>query len=67
MTNFLIIAIIILTVLTVAQVIRLIELSKKLGNQDINEITDEDNDRQGRNLLIFGILFMLSFFYMTYR
>ena len=67
MTNFLIIAIIILTILTVAQVIRLIELSKKLGNQDINEITDEDNDRQGRNLLIFGILFMLSFFYMTYR
>ena len=67
MMNFLLIAVLIIAVVAIAQVLRLMELSSKIGGEDVNEVTDKDNDKQGRNLLIFGILFILAFFYQTYR
>lgn len=67
MMNFLLIAVLIIAVVTIAQVLRLMELSSKIGGEDVNEVTDKDNDKQGRNLLIFGILFILAFAYQTYR
>lgn len=67
MMNFLLIAVIVLAVLTVAQIIRLLNLSSKLGGKNADDITTGDNNRQGTNFLIFMILFMVSVFYMTYR
>ncbi len=63
--NFLIIALIVLAVVTVAQILRVFELSGKINNQDINDITEEDNDRQGKYLLVFGLLFVGSCIWMT--
>ena len=65
--NFLLIIVLVIAVVTIAQVLRLMELSSKIGGEDVNDVTDKDNNKQGRNLLIFGILFILAFFYQTYR
>ncbi|MGB1294488.1 MAG: cytochrome c oxidase subunit II transmembrane domain-containing protein [Flavobacteriales bacterium] len=67
MMNFLLIIVLVIAVVTIAQVLRLMELSSKIGGEDVNDVTDKDNNKQGRNLLIFGILFILAFFYQTYR
>ncbi len=63
--NFLIIALIVLAVVTVAQILRVFELSGKINNQDINDVTDEDNDRQGKYLLAFSFVFVGSTIAMT--
>lgn len=65
--NFLLIAVIVLAVLTVAQILRLLDLSSKLGGKNADETTYDDNNRQGRNLLLFMILFVGSTIYMTIR
>lgn len=64
MTLLFIIAIIV-AVIAIAQVIRIFELSNKIKGVKESEITDKDNDTQGKLLLTFGILFIASFFVMT--
>ncbi len=63
--NFLIIALIVLAVVTVAQILRVFELSGKINNQDLNDVTEQDNDRQGKYLLAFSFIFLGSTIAMT--
>jgi cytochrome c oxidase subunit 2 len=63
--NFLIIALIVLAVVTVVQILRVFELSGKINNEDINLVTEQDNDRQGKYLLAFSVIFLGSCIAMT--
>ena len=66
MNGLLIAIVLFLTAISVAQIVRIFELSSALHKEDSNAVTPRDNDRQGKLLLIFGILFELSFFAMVY-
>jgi cytochrome c oxidase subunit 2 len=65
MTELLIIVAIVVAVIAIAQVVRIFELTNKIKGIKESDITDKDNDTQGKLLLTFGILFMASFFVMT--
>ena len=65
MTELLIIVAIVVAVIAIAQVVRIFELTNKIKGIKESDITDKDNDTQGKLLLTFGILFVASFFVMT--
>ena len=65
MTELLILVAIIVAVIAIGQVVRIFELANKIKGIKESDITDKDNDTQGKLLLTFGILFMASFFIMT--
>ncbi|MEZ7838267.1 MAG: cytochrome c oxidase subunit II [Flavobacteriales bacterium] len=65
MTELLIIVAIVVAVIAIAQVVKIFELANKIKGVKESDITDKDNDTQGKLLLTFGILFMASFFVMT--
>ena len=65
MTELLIIIAIVVAVIAIAQVVRIFELTNKIKGIKESDITDKDNDTQGKLLLTFGILFMASFFVMS--
>lgn len=64
--NFLTLVIILLAVVAIAQVARIFEEVNKKSNVNPDEVTDEDNNRQGRNLFLFMFAFIGACFYMTY-
>tara|TARA_B100000795_G_scaffold210848_1_gene164446 strand:+ start:840 stop:1988 length:1149 start_codon:yes stop_codon:yes gene_type:complete len=65
MTELLIIVALIVVVIAIAQVVRIFELANKIKGIKESDVTDKDNDTQGKLLLTFGVLFMASFFIMT--
>jgi cytochrome c oxidase subunit 2 len=65
MTELLILVAVVVAVIAIAQVVRIFELSNKLKGIRESDVTDKDNDTQGKLLLTFGILFIASFFVMT--
>ena len=65
MTELLILVAVVVAVIAIAQVVRIFELSNKIKGVRESDVTDKDNDTQGKLLLTFGILFMLAFFVMT--
>tara|TARA_B110000438_G_C15813190_1_gene650683 strand:+ start:2319 stop:3467 length:1149 start_codon:yes stop_codon:yes gene_type:complete len=67
MTELLILVAVVVAVIAIAQVVRIFELSNKLKGVREYDVTDKDNDTQGKLLLTFGILFMASFFVMTVK
>ena len=58
MTNILISLTIFLVIVACVQIIRVSELLSKIKNKDVNEVTDKDNDIQGKLLLFVGLLFI---------
>ncbi len=65
MTELLIIVAVVVAIIAIAQVVRIFELTNKIKGIKESDITDKDNDTQGKLLLTFGILFVASFFVMT--
>lgn len=65
--NLLTVVIILLAVVAIAQVARVFEEVNKKQGVNPDEVTDADNNRQGRNLFLFMFLFLGACFYMTYR
>jgi len=65
MTELLIIVAVVVAFIAIAQVVRIFELTNKIKGIKESDVTDKDNDTQGKLLLTFGILFMASFFIMT--
>jgi cytochrome c oxidase subunit 2 len=65
MTELLIIVAVVVAVIAIAQVVRIFEITNKIKGIKESDITDKDNDTQGKLLLTFGVLFMASFFVMT--
>ena len=66
MTGLLIFVVAVLAVLVVMQVMRVTRLSSEIQEGKDNEVTEKDNNIQGTLLLVFGILFMVAFFYQIY-
>ncbi len=66
MTGLLIFGVAVLAVLVVMQVLRVTRLSSEMQNGKDNEVTEKDNNVQGTLMLVFGILFVGSFFYQIY-
>ena len=58
MINILIAIVVFLIIVTLVQILRVSELLSEINNTDVNEITDEDNDTQGKLYLIVGFLFL---------
>ena len=58
MTNILIAIIVFLLIVTLVQILRVSELLSEINNTDVNEITDEDNNTQGKIYLVVGFLFL---------
>ena len=59
MTNILVFIITILVVVTLVQIIRVSELLSELNNEDVNEVTDKDNNTQGILFLVIGFGFLV--------
>ena len=58
MTNILIAIIAFLIIVTLVQILRVSELLSEINNTDVNEVTDEDNDTQGKLYLLVLFLFL---------
>ena len=58
MTNLLIVLALILVVAALVQIMRVNELLSELRKVDVNEVTDRDNDIQGKLFLIVGFGFI---------
>ena len=59
MTNILIALIVLLAIIILIQITRVSELLGENKNEDVNEVTDEDNNLQGILLLIIGMGFIV--------
>ena len=59
MTNILIVVVVILLVATLVQILRVSELLSEIKNEDVNEVTDKDNNTQGLLFLIVGFGFLI--------
>ena len=59
MTYFLIAAVVFLFIATLVQLLRVSELLANLKKQDVNEVTDQDNNTQGKLFLIVGFGFLI--------
>ena len=59
MTNILIVVVVILLVATLVQILRVSELLSEIKNEDVNEVTDKDNNTQGLLFLIVGFGFLV--------
>ena len=58
MINILIAIIAFLIIVTLVQILRVSELLSEINNTDVNEVTDEDNDTQGKLYLLILFLFL---------
>ncbi len=58
MINILIAIVVFLIIVTLVQTLRVSELLSEINNTDVNEITDEDNNTQGKLYLVVGFLFL---------
>ncbi len=58
MTNILIALVVLLVIVALVQITRVSELLAELKNQDVNEVTDDDNKTQGMLFLIIGMGFI---------
>ena len=58
MTNVLIAVVVILTIAAMVQLVRVNELLSEITNKDTNEVTDEDNNKNGILFLIIGFGFL---------
>lgn len=58
MINILIAIIAFLIIVTLVQILRVSELLSEINNTDVNEVTDEDNDTQGKLYLLLLFLFL---------
>ena len=59
MTNILIFTIVILVIATLVQIVRVSELLSEIKNEDVNEVTDKDNNNQGVLFLVVGFGFLI--------
>jgi len=59
MTNILVFIITLLVVVTLVQITRVSELLSELNNEDVNEVTDKDNNTQGILFLVIGFGFLV--------
>tara|TARA_B100001175_G_C19481002_1_gene627121 strand:- start:412 stop:1386 length:975 start_codon:yes stop_codon:yes gene_type:complete len=60
MTSILIVVLVLLIIVTVVQILRVSELLSEINNVDVNEVTDEDNNTQGK-LMLLGMFLFLGF------
>lgn len=60
MISILIILVTLLVIVSLVQVLRVSELLSEINNTDVNEVTDSDNDTQGK-LLLFGMILFIAF------
>tara|TARA_E500000331_G_scaffold230223_1_gene220410 strand:+ start:13912 stop:14886 length:975 start_codon:yes stop_codon:yes gene_type:complete len=60
MMSILITVVTLLVIVALVQVLRVSELLSEINNTDVNEVTDSDNDTQGK-LLIFGMILFIGF------
>ena len=58
MTNILIAIVVFLIIALLVQILRVSELLSEINNTDVNEVTDEDNNTQGKLYLTIAILFL---------
>ena len=58
MTNVLIALVVLLTIAAMVQLVRVNELLSEITNKDTNEVTDEDNNKNGILFLIIGFGFL---------
>ena len=58
MTNILTAIVVFLIIALLVQILRVSELLSEINNTDVNEITDEDNNTQGKLYLVVGFLFL---------
>lgn len=65
MTGLLTVLIIILAILALTQVVRVFELSSDIRKEDSQVAQQKDNDVNGKLLLVFLVLMMVSFVWMT--
>lgn len=65
--KILVILAVILFILAIHQLLKVIEFARELRKTKEWEPTDNDNDLMGRLLLLFGIVFLASFFYQIDR
>ena len=61
MTNVLIAVVVLLTIAAMVQLVRVNELLSEITNKDTNEVTDEDNNKNGILFLIIGFGFLYDF------
>ena len=59
MTNILIALVVLLAIVALVQITRVSELLGEIKNQDVNEVTDNDNKTQGVLFLIIGMGFLV--------
>jgi len=65
MSALLIIIVLILAGVAIGQAVRIFEISNSLKGKDVNEITDDDNKRQGWYMLLFMIGMFVTFIWMS--
>ena len=58
MTSILILIVALLVIIALVQVIRVSELLSEIKNQNVNDVTDRDNEIQGFTLLVVGFVFI---------
>ena len=58
MINILIAIVVFLIIALLVQIFRVSELLSEINNTDVNEVTDDDNNTQGRLYLVVGFLFL---------
>ena len=58
MTNVLIAVVVLLTIAAMVQLVRVNELLSEITNKDTNEVTDDDNNKNGILFLIIGFGFL---------
>lgn len=59
--------VIVLGVIAVAQLVRVYELSSKLGNRGEHEVSNRDNRLNAKLMLLFMIVFFLGFIYLIFE
>ena len=59
MINILIALVVLLVIVSLVQLTRVSELLAELKNEDVNEVTDNDNKTQGFLFLVIGMGFMV--------
>ena len=64
MTNILIALVVLLVIVSLVQLTRVSELLAELKNEDVNEVTDNDNKTQGFLYLVVGMGFIVFVVWM---
>ncbi len=67
MTNILIALVVLLVIVSLVQITRVSELLAELKNEDINNISDSDNNYQGTLTLVIGFSFVIFVIWQMYE